>query len=164
MCGIVGYVGSKDAYPILIKGLHRLEYRGYDSAGIALINPAGKLNVYKSKGKVAELEHFVEDKDTSGTIGIAHTRWATHGEPNDVNAHPHPPAYAGRGDIAVRRDYGHADGPAPRVRAGIHGAVDLQHAGGVDTARIRCRQIIDSLKGMPAKIQWVLDTQAGTAR
>ena len=89
MCGIVGYVGSKDAYPILIKGLHRLEYRGYDSAGIALINPAGKLNVYKSKGKVTELEHFVEDKDTSGTTGIAHTRRATHGEPNDVNAHPH---------------------------------------------------------------------------
>lgn len=93
-----------------------------------------------------------------------HTSWATNGAPSDVNAHPHPPAYAGRGDIAVRRDYGHADGPAPRVRAGIHGAVDLQHAGGVDTARIRCRQIIDSLKGMPAKIQWVLDTQAGTAR
>lgn len=98
MCGIVGYVGSKDAYPILIKGLHRLEYRGYDSAGIALINPAGKLNVYKSKGKVAELEHFVEDKDTSGTIGIAHTRWATHGEPNDVNAHPH---YSENGSIAL---------------------------------------------------------------
>lgn len=98
MCGIVGYVGSKDAYPILIKGLHRLEYRGYDSAGIALINPAGKLNVYKSKGKVAELEHFVEDKDTSGTTGIAHTRWATHGEPNDVNAHPH---YSENGSIAL---------------------------------------------------------------
>lgn len=98
MCGIVGYVGSKDAYPILIKGLHRLEYRGYDSAGIALINPAGKLNVYKSKGKVAELEHFVEDKDISGTIGIAHTRWATHGEPNDVNAHPH---YSENGSIAL---------------------------------------------------------------
>ena len=101
MCGIVGYVGSKDAYPILIKGLHRLEYRGYDSAGIALINPAGKLNVYKSKGKVAELEHFVEDKDTSGTIGIAHTRWATHGEPNDVNAHPH---YSENGSIALIHD------------------------------------------------------------
>ncbi len=98
MCGIVGYVGSKDAYPILIKGLHRLEYRGYDSAGIALINPAGKFNVYKSKGKVAELEHFVEDKDISGTIGIAHTRWATHGEPNDVNAHPH---YSENGSIAL---------------------------------------------------------------
>lgn len=98
MCGIVGYVGSKDAYPILIKGLHRLEYRGYDSAGIALINPAGKLNVYKSKGKVTELEHFVEDKDTSGTTGIAHTRWATHGEPNDVNAHPH---YSENGSIAL---------------------------------------------------------------
>ena len=98
MCGIVGYVGSKDAYPILIKGLHRLESRGYDSAGIALINPAGKLNVYKSKGKVTELEHFVEDKDTSGTTGIAHTRWATHGEPNDVNAHPH---YSENGSIAL---------------------------------------------------------------
>ena len=98
MCGIVGYVGSKDAYPILIKGLHRLEYRGYDSAGIALINPAGKLNVYKSKGKVTELEHVVEDKDTSGTTGIAHTRWATHGEPNDVNAHPH---YSENGSIAL---------------------------------------------------------------
>ena len=98
MCGIVGYVGSKDAYPILIKGLHRLEYRGDDSAGIALINPAGKLNVYKSKGKVTELEHFVEDKDTSGTTGIAHTRWATHGEPNDVNAHPH---YSENGSIAL---------------------------------------------------------------
>ena len=98
MCGIVGYLGSKDAYPIMIKGLHRLEYRGYDSAGIALINPAGKLNVYKSKGKVTELEHFVEDKDTSGTTGIAHTRWATHGEPNDVNAHPH---YSENGSIAL---------------------------------------------------------------
>ena len=98
MCGIVGYVGSKDAYPILIKGLHRLEYRGYDSAGIALINPAGKLNVYKSKRKVTELAHFVEDKDTSGTTGIAHTRWATHGEPNDVNAHPH---YSENGSIAL---------------------------------------------------------------
>ena len=98
MCGIVGYVGNKDAYPILIKGLHRLEYRGYDSAGVALINPVGKLNVYKTKGKVAELEHFVTNKDVSGTIGIAHTRWATHGEPSDVNAHPH---YSENGQIAL---------------------------------------------------------------
>ena len=89
MCGIVGYIGKKEAYPILIKGLHRLEYRGYDSAGVALINPQGKLNIYKAKGKVAELEKFAEDKDVSGHIGIAHTRWATHGEPNQVNAHPH---------------------------------------------------------------------------
>ena len=89
MCGIVGYIGKRNAYPILIKGLHRLEYRGYDSAGVALINEHGQLNVYKAKGKVAELEAFCADKDTNGTIGIAHTRWATHGEPNTVNAHPH---------------------------------------------------------------------------
>ena len=89
MCGIVGYIGKRKAYPILIKGLHRLEYRGYDSAGVALINPEGKLNIYKAKGKVAELEAFAADKDIEGTIGIAHTRWATHGEPNTVNAHPH---------------------------------------------------------------------------
>ena len=89
MCGIVGYIGKRNAYPILIKGLHRLEYRGYDSAGVALINDKGQLNVYKAKGKVAELEAFAAEKDTSGTIGIAHTRWATHGEPNTVNAHPH---------------------------------------------------------------------------
>lgn len=89
MCGIVGYMGYRKAFPILIKGLKRLEYRGYDSAGVALINEQKKLNVYKAKGKVAELERAVEDKDTSGTVGIAHTRWATHGEPSPVNAHPH---------------------------------------------------------------------------
>ena len=89
MCGIVGYIGNKQAYPILIKGLQRLEYRGYDSAGIALINDNDNLNLYKSKGKVADLIHFAEKNDVSGTIGIAHTRWATHGEPNQVNAHPH---------------------------------------------------------------------------
>ena len=89
MCGIVGYIGRRKAYPILIKGLHRLEYRGYDSAGVALINQDGQLNVYKAKGKVSELESFAADKDTDGCIGIAHTRWATHGEPNTVNAHPH---------------------------------------------------------------------------
>ena len=89
MCGIVGYIGQREAYPVLMKGLHRLEYRGYDSAGVALINPEGQLNVYKAKGKVAELEAFASDKDTKGNIGIAHTRWATHGEPNQVNAHPH---------------------------------------------------------------------------
>lgn len=89
MCGIVGYIGYREAYPILIKGLKRLEYRGYDSAGVALLNKDSNLSVYKSKGKVKNLEQYCEGKDISGTIGIAHTRWATHGEPNDVNAHPH---------------------------------------------------------------------------
>lgn len=89
MCGIVGYVGSKKAYPILIKGLKRLEYRGYDSAGVALISSDENLNLYKAKGKVGELEHYAHDKDKSGVIGIAHTRWATHGEPCQTNAHPH---------------------------------------------------------------------------
>ncbi len=89
MCGIVGYIGSKNAYPVLIKGLHRLEYRGYDSAGVALLDPESNLHVYKAKGKVADLENYAKDKDIRGTIGIAHTRWATHGEPNDTNAHPH---------------------------------------------------------------------------
>lgn len=89
MCGIVGYIGKRDAYPVLIKGLRRLEYRGYDSAGVALIDKKRRLNVYKTKGKVSDLEVFVSQKDVSGTIGIAHTRWATHGEPCSVNAHPH---------------------------------------------------------------------------
>ena len=89
MCGIVGYIGHRKAFPVLIKGLHRLEYRGYDSAGVAMISPAGQLNVYKAKGKVAELEHATIGKDVEGTIGIAHTRWATHGEPSERNAHPH---------------------------------------------------------------------------
>ncbi|MDR2040558.1 MAG: glutamine--fructose-6-phosphate transaminase (isomerizing) [Bacteroidales bacterium] len=89
MCGIVGYIGNQEAYPILIKGLHRLEYRGYDSAGIALLNQQGNLNICKAKGRVSDLEEFCANKDVSGTIGIAHTRWATHGEPSNVNAHPH---------------------------------------------------------------------------
>ena len=97
MCGIVGYIGNRQAYPILIKGLHRLEYRGYDSAGIALIDHE-RLKVYKAKGKVAELEQFAQQKDISGTIGIAHTRWATHGEPTQNNAHPH---YSQSEDIAI---------------------------------------------------------------
>jgi glucosamine--fructose-6-phosphate aminotransferase (isomerizing) len=87
MCGIVAYIGEKNAYPILIKGLQRLEYRGYDSAGVALLN--GKLNIYKRKGKVSDLIDFVGENNVDGTIGIGHTRWATHGKPDDVNAHPH---------------------------------------------------------------------------
>lgn len=89
MCGIVGYLGSREAYPILVKGLRRLEYRGYDSAGVALVNGKGALSVYKTKGKVDDLENYCADKDVSGNVGIAHTRWATHGEPSSRNAHPH---------------------------------------------------------------------------
>lgn len=98
MCGIVGYIGNRDAYDILIKGLHRLEYRGYDSAGVAIIDPDNQLNIYKSRGKVADLEKFCESKNVKGSTGIAHTRWATHGEPNDINAHPH---YSASGKIAL---------------------------------------------------------------
>ncbi len=89
MCGIVGYIGTKEAYPILIKGLKRLEYRGYDSAGVAMISDCGELNVYKTKGKVDNLTDYCSDKDVTGCVGIAHTRWATHGEPSARNAHPH---------------------------------------------------------------------------
>ncbi|QMU31006.1 glutamine--fructose-6-phosphate transaminase (isomerizing) [Adhaeribacter radiodurans] len=96
MCGIVAYVGHREACPIIIKGLKRLEYRGYDSAGIALLN--GNLNVYKKKGKVSELESFISDKNTHSHIGMGHTRWATHGEPNDANAHPH---YSSSKKIAI---------------------------------------------------------------
>lgn len=98
MCGIVGYVGDSDVYKILITGLKRLEYRGYDSAGLALVTPGGDLNVYKAQGKVSSLERYCEDKDKSARLGIAHTRWATHGEPSDVNAHPH---YSEDGNIAL---------------------------------------------------------------
>ncbi|MBN2520305.1 MAG: glutamine--fructose-6-phosphate transaminase (isomerizing) [Bacteroidales bacterium] len=87
MCGIVGYIGDKEAYPILINGLKRLEYRGYDSAGVSVLN--SNIEIYKCKGKVADLEKFIKGKNTKGTIGMGHTRWATHGEPNNINAHPH---------------------------------------------------------------------------
>lgn len=96
MCGIVAYIGKRDVYPILIKGLQRLEYRGYDSAGIAILN--GDLKVFKKAGKVSDLHAFAKDKDTSGHIGMGHTRWATHGEPNDKNAHPH---YSQSGNFAI---------------------------------------------------------------
>ena len=98
MCGIVGYIGYREAYPILISGLHRLEYRGYDSAGVALIDSKGDLNVYKAQGKVSHLEKYCGNRNVSGTLGIAHTRWATHGEPSDINAHPH---LSNNGKIAV---------------------------------------------------------------
>ncbi len=98
MCGIVGYIGSKKAYPILIKGLKRLEYRGYDSAGVAMISDSGDLNVYKAKGKVDNLTDYCNDKDVSGCVGIAHTRWATHGEPSARNAHPH---YSSTHNLAI---------------------------------------------------------------
>lgn len=97
MCGIVAYIGKKQAYPIILKGLKRLEYRGYDSAGIALLD-AGQINLYKRQGKVSNLEDFASDKNLNGGAGIGHTRWATHGAPNDVNAHPH---YSSDGSIAL---------------------------------------------------------------
>lgn len=98
MCGIVGYIGDRNVYDILIKGLHRLEYRGYDSAGIALVAPSGKINLYKSMGKVSNLENFCKDKNLEAKAGIAHTRWATHGEPSDNNAHPH---FSEDGNLAI---------------------------------------------------------------
>ncbi|MBD5195635.1 MAG: glutamine--fructose-6-phosphate transaminase (isomerizing) [Bacteroides sp.] len=98
MCGIVGYLGDGNVYEILIKGLHRLEYRGYDSAGVALVGNDGKLNVFKTKGKVSNLEAFCADKNLESKAGIAHTRWATHGEPSDKNAHPH---FSEDGKIAI---------------------------------------------------------------
>jgi len=97
MCGIVAYLGNKQAYPILIKGLKRLEYRGYDSSGVAIIDN-GEINLFKKQGKVIELENLVADKNINGTIGIGHTRWATHGLPNDINAHPH---YSGNEKLAI---------------------------------------------------------------
>lgn len=96
MCGIVAYIGNKEAYPILIKGLERLEYRGYDSAGVALLNE--DIKIYKKAGKVQELKDFAADKNTKGTVGIGHTRWATHGEPNQRNAHPH---FSTEQDLAI---------------------------------------------------------------
>lgn len=98
MCGIVGYIGNGNVYDILIKGLHRLEYRGYDSAGIALVGNDGSLKVYKAKGKVSNLEEYCRDKSLDAGVGIAHTRWATHGEPSDCNAHPH---YSEDGNLAL---------------------------------------------------------------
>ena len=115
MCGIVGYIGKQQAYPILIKGLRRLEYRGYDSAGVALINENCDLNVYKTKGKVDNLTEYCSDKDVTGCVGIAHTRWATHGEPSARNAHPH---YSQSHNLAI-----------------IHNGIIENYARGVGAAR-----------------------------
>ena len=98
MCGIVGYIGSKNASPILMEGLERLSYRGYDSAGVAVIGPDGKIGVRKAKGRLENLAGLLKESPVSGTIGIGHTRWATHGEPSDLNAHPHTDV---KGGIAV---------------------------------------------------------------
>ena len=120
MCGIVGYIGNKQAFPILIKGLRRLEYRGYDSAGVALINDSQALNVYKTKGKVDNLVEYCNDKNVSGTIGIAHTRWATHGEPSSRNAHPH---YSESHNLAIIHNgiiENYADIKAKLIDKGIH--------------------------------------------
>ncbi|MEM1003681.1 MAG: glutamine--fructose-6-phosphate aminotransferase, partial [Bacteroidota bacterium] len=98
MCGIVGYIGHREAYPIILKGLQRLEYRGYDSAGIALYNGSG-IKMSKTKGKVTDLENKIQQSiTTDGTLGIGHTRWATHGVPNDVNSHPH---FSNSGELVI---------------------------------------------------------------
>ena len=123
MCGIVGYIGKRRAYDVLIQGLHRLEYRGYDSSGVAMITEPGELNIYKSKGKVSALEHFASNKDISGTIGIAHTRWATHGEPNDINAHPHC-SQSGRIALVLHRSQGGS------LSAGLQLCQPDRHRGG----------------------------------
>ncbi len=120
MCGIVGYLGKREAYPIVIKGLRRLEYRGYDSAGVALINANGELNIYKQKGKVDALCELCADKDVSGTVAIAHTRWATHGEPSSRNAHPH---YSESHNLAIIHNgiiENYADIKAKLSAKGIH--------------------------------------------
>ena len=120
MCGIVGYIGKKEAYPILIKGLKRLEYRGYDSAGVALISDHGALNVYKTKGKVDNLTEFCSDKNVTGSVGIAHTRWATHGEPSSRNAHPH---YSESHNLAIIHNgiiENYADIKAKLIEKGVH--------------------------------------------
>ena len=120
MCGIVGYIGNKEAYPILIKGLRRLEYRGYDSAGVALVNDNGDLSVFKSKGKVDNLCEYCSDKNVSGTVGIAHTRWATHGEPSSRNAHPH---YSESRNLAIIHNgiiENYADIKAKLIEKGVH--------------------------------------------
>ena len=120
MCGIVGYIGHREAYPILVNGLKRLEYRGYDSAGVALINQGGELSIYKTKGKVSDLEAFCEDKDVSGKVGIAHTRWATHGEPSALNAHPH---YSESKNLAIIHNgiiENYADLKKKLVSEGVH--------------------------------------------
>ncbi|MDE6002337.1 MAG: glutamine--fructose-6-phosphate transaminase (isomerizing), partial [Prevotella sp.] len=120
MCGIVGYIGKKDAFPILIKGLRRLEYRGYDSAGVALLNGDQALNVYKTKGKVDNLVEYCNDKNVSGCVGIAHTRWATHGEPSSRNAHPH---YSESHNLAIIHNgiiENYADIKAKLIEKGIH--------------------------------------------
>ena len=120
MCGIVGYLGHREAFPILIKGLRRLEYRGYDSAGVALINDSDALNVYKSKGKVDNLCEYCSDKDVSGCVGIAHTRWATHGEPSSRNAHPH---YSESKRLAIIHNgiiENYADIKAKLIAKGVH--------------------------------------------
>ncbi|MBS4059409.1 MAG: glutamine--fructose-6-phosphate transaminase (isomerizing) [Bacteroidetes bacterium] len=155
MCGIVAYIGTRDAYPILIEGLRRLEYRGYDSAGVALWNTS--LNVYKTKGKVSDLEEYVKNADLAGNIGIAHTRWATHGEPNQVNAHPH---YSQSKEIALIHN-GIIENYAPlRKELELRGYVfrsstdtevltnlieDIKHNGGVDlfeAVRIALNQVV----------------------
>ena len=161
MCGIVGYIGTKEAYPILIKGLRRLEYRGYDSAGVALVSDNGDLNVYKSKGKVDNLVEFCTDKDVSGTVGIAHTRWATHGEPSSRNAHPH---YSTSKNLAIIHNgiiENYADLKAKLEAKGVHFASDTDTEVLVQLIEyIQVRKQIDLLTAVQVALYQVIGAYA----
>jgi glutamine---fructose-6-phosphate transaminase (isomerizing) len=155
MCGIVGYIGFRDAYPIIIKGLHRLEYRGYDSAGVALLD--GTMKVFKKAGKVSDLEHFVEDIDLTGSVGMGHTRWATHGAPSDRNSHPHTSGdrkltiihngiienYASIKETLISR--GHVFTSDTDTEVLIHLIEDIKHVTGLDlqeSVRIALNRVV----------------------
>ena len=161
MCGIVGYIGTKEAYPILIKGLRRLEYRGYDSAGVALVSDNGDLNVYKSKGKVDNLVEFCIDKDVSGTVGIAHTRWATHGEPSSRNAHPH---YSTSKNLAIIHNgiiENYADLKAKLEAKGVHFASDTDTEVLVQLIEyIQVRKQVDLLTAVQVALYQVIGAYA----
>lgn len=156
MCGIVGYIGYREAYPVLINGLKRLEYRGYDSAGIAILDQVA--HVYKCKGKVSDLEKYAKGNDVSGHIGMGHTRWATHGEPNDINAHPHKSFngkfvlihngiienYAALKDRLINRGYGFTSQTDSEVLVNL---IEYLYLKGSVTAEVAVRLALSKVEG-----------------